>query len=102
MKTTTAEKIAVMKAAMDGKKIQYRNHDYEQLIWRDTISEPLWDFRTTEYRVKPVEPLRCWVVVSNRPSYASDPFTAVWADKGNALDTSHDTERVVEFVEVVK
>ena len=47
---TTAEIIAVMQAHEDGKEIEYRNGYYP--TWKRTPN-PLWDWSTTDYRVKP-------------------------------------------------
>ena len=47
---TTAEMIAVMQAHVDGKKIEYYSNDYSK--WKG-IPYPLWDWVTTDYRVKP-------------------------------------------------
>ena len=49
---TTAEIIAVMQAHEDGKEIEYRNGYYP--TWKRTPN-PLWDWSTTDYRVKPEE-----------------------------------------------
>ena len=48
--TTTAEKIAVMQAAIDGKAIEYRPPDYKD--WH-TLTHPSWNWERCEYRVKP-------------------------------------------------
>ena len=40
--------IAVLRAAKEGKVIQAKHHDG---VWRD--SDPSWNFRSNEYRVKP-------------------------------------------------
>lgn len=63
MKTTTERKIAVMTAAeKNGAAIQCRNvNSYNEKSWLDCDKEPDWDWLCCEYRVKPAEPLRCWV-----------------------------------------
>ena len=48
---TTEEKIAVMQAYVEGKKIQVRSCGYD--LWRDCIYEPDWDWVSCDYRVKP-------------------------------------------------
>lgn len=49
---THDEMIAVLKAAQEGKKIQWLNADGE---WK-TTPNPKWNFRKYEYRVKPETP----------------------------------------------
>lgn len=53
---TTKEKIAVMQAYIDGKTIEYRDKK-EDDVWCVT-HEPLWDWDTNYYRVKPDYELR--------------------------------------------
>lgn len=50
---TTQEKIEVMKAYAEGKKIQYSNKDGK--IWMDWpySIEPSWDWFHQDYRIKP-------------------------------------------------
>lgn len=57
---TTQEQIAVMQAYADGKKIQWNSPVDQQIAWIDT-DEPLWNWCTCTYRVKP-EPvlLKTW------------------------------------------
>lgn len=47
---TTAEKIAVMQAYIDGKKIEYY---YGTSQWKECIVEPSWDWSSCAYRIKP-------------------------------------------------
>lgn len=50
---TTQEKIEVMKAYAEGRKIQYRNKDGEfWMDWPYSI-EPSWDWFHQDYRIKP-------------------------------------------------
>ena len=53
------EMIAVLQAAKEGKKIQFRGSGHDK--WEDT-EEPIWDFYEIQYRVKP-EPREVWVRV---------------------------------------
>ena len=48
--------IAVMQAAKEGKAIQSRRSDYCDIDenWKDT-PEPIWNWDTYDYRVKPAE-----------------------------------------------
>lgn len=52
---TTKEKIAVMQAYDDGKTVLYR--DKKEYDWYET-HDPLWDWDTFDYRVKPDPKLR--------------------------------------------
>lgn len=54
-KEQTNEAIKVMEAYVDGKQIQSKTCD--KLEWSDCI-EPIWDFDTFIYRVKPEPKLR--------------------------------------------
>jgi hypothetical protein len=60
MSMTHDEMIAVIAAHRDGKTIQFRTVETE-CDWRD-IESPVWDFQSSDYRIKP-EPLECWVNV---------------------------------------
>jgi len=55
---TTAEKIAVMQASLDGAEIQV-NRSSTPDIWGNT-SYLAWDWSTCDYRIKP-QPQRLWV-----------------------------------------
>lgn len=51
---TTKEKIAVMQAYEDGKKIQVATNGEED--WEDfNFGEPMWDWECCDYRIKPEE-----------------------------------------------
>ena len=54
------EKIEVMKAALDGKEIQYNDGDG---LW-GLAPTPHWDWNRNDYRIKP-EPMEFWVNVSS-------------------------------------
>lgn len=59
--STTAEKIAVMQAHIDGKAIEFCGFDTEQNPgdWI-TEAEPVWNWARRNYRVKP-EPRSIWI-----------------------------------------
>lgn len=52
---TTAGKIAVMQAYVDGKPIQIRATRKNKSDWIDSYGEPHWDWDFFAYRVKPEE-----------------------------------------------
>jgi len=54
----TKEMIEVMQAALDGKTVQVRKNAVGN--WGDWFnsSQPVWDWDTQDYRVKPQEPRR--------------------------------------------
>jgi hypothetical protein len=54
--TTTAEKIAIMQAHVDGKTIEVK-HDGP---WRETQA-PSWAWHWHDYRIKR-EPIVCWAI----------------------------------------
>lgn len=50
---TTEEKIAVMQAYADGKKIEF--HRYDDIVWKDVwceVKTPIWDWVLYDYRIK--------------------------------------------------
>lgn len=51
---TTAEKIEVMQAYLDGKQIQIKVGDG----WKDIYYEPEWDWGIHDYRIKPEAKVR--------------------------------------------
>lgn len=68
---TTAEKIAVMQAYLDGKQIQFNNNNE----WKDwTIPlEPTWNWVDYDFRIKPEE----------KPKRMTSRQLAEWIGKGN-------------------
>jgi hypothetical protein len=56
---THDEMIAVIQHHKDGGKIEYITHGDKQ--WRELCFNPLWNFATHDYRIKP-EPRSLWVV----------------------------------------
>lgn len=55
-KQETKEKIKVMQAFVDGKAIQY--WDSFRNKWVDNEGEPIWNWRTSEFRIKPETKIR--------------------------------------------
>jgi len=68
---TTKEMIAVMQAYIDGKKIQIADKGCKD--WENYIGEPLWDWDTFDYRIKPEE----------KPKKMTNRQLAEWLAKGN-------------------
>lgn len=74
---TIQEKIAVMQAFADGKKVQARARSGRPADWFD-VDPPMWSWTTDEYRIRPSEcltpltqndiPPICWV----RPPFSDD------------------------------
>jgi len=54
--TTTAEKIAIMQAYVDGKTIEVRMRKYSDRYEWLHITVPSWDWSNCAYRVKPEPP----------------------------------------------
>lgn len=70
---TTKEKIAVMQAYVDGKKIQFARKNKED--WEDySTGEPLWAWSMFDYRIKPEE---------EKPKRMTNRQLAEWLAKGN-------------------
>lgn len=57
-----AEQLALIAAHKKGKTIQWRPRGRGDASWLSTAT-PCWDFTTTEYRVKPAEPLTGYITV---------------------------------------
>lgn len=70
MSTTIKEKIAVMQAYADGKKIEIYSKRHK--IWKD-IEDPNWDWMNSEYRIKEVPEYR---------PYTFDELANAIAEKG--------------------
>ena len=80
--SSTKEKIAIMQAYEDGKKIQGRDPETEDWFDWTGKNEPSWDWRSGDYRVKP-EPCKLWVI-----DYPGNPNTVLcgWRTKQAAED----------------
>lgn len=51
----TIEMMEIMQAFVDGKPIQYRERHHGGRWYDMDCIDPLWDFETDEYRIKPEE-----------------------------------------------
>lgn len=72
---TTKEKIAVMQAYLDGKKIQLAIKNKED--WEDyDTGEPVWDWTCFDYRIKPEE---------EKPKRMTHRQLAEWCSMGKGL-----------------
>lgn len=75
----TAEKIKVMQAYLEGKQLQvkYQNH---QLWGNHADTEPYWDWRIYDYRIKPTPEFRIYLAMEPgkwlRDGSFSDPENA--------------------------
>lgn len=67
---TIQEKIAVMQAFADGKKIETKS--FERNYWADTII-PVWNWHCFDYRVKPSEP-RTWEEFCEQNNEVNDEY----------------------------
>lgn len=101
---TTKEKIEVMQAYLDGKQIQTRRLRRDKGGWADwpNEGEPVWDFWSCEYRIKPEPriPIEEWRVLYKDGSW-SHPFGIARAAKA-VLNATSGAERVVHFREVIE
>ena len=91
--STIQEKIAVMQAFADGKRVEYRDKDTPG-DWR-IAAFPCWDWEDFDYRIKS-EPRRIWV------NFYTEDFEAYLSAKA-ATDAAQNcvaSECCVEFVEV--
>jgi hypothetical protein len=52
--TTTAEKVAIMQAHVDGKVIEYRPKFSSSMEWLRVV-DPTWSWGNTDYRIKPTQ-----------------------------------------------
>jgi len=52
---TTKEKIEIMQAYENGKKIEWRPNAFKR-PWNDYLNEPEWNWEYYQYRIKPEEP----------------------------------------------
>lgn len=104
---TTKEKIEVMQAYLDGKQIQTRRLRRDKGGWADwpNEGEPVWDFWSCEYRIKPEPriPIEGWAVLYTTGSRA---MTCVFGTRSEAegvlLACGGVGSRVVHFREVIE
>lgn len=75
---TTEEKIEVMKAYAEGKKIQVRDKTLKVWIDWGTCGEPEWDWGINDYRIKPED--------KYRPYKDTDEMISDWKERFVAKD----------------
>lgn len=105
-KELTVDRIAVMKAYVDGSEIQFIGHNKKGGKWSD-VPFPVWDWSLFDYRIKPV-PSEVYVVEgtnnSTKSSYMTGPYLAKEnADKCVQRNNSVGwTYRIIKYREVLK
>lgn len=92
---TTKEKMKVMQAFLDGELIQRQHVDYTESLWHTLGTEPVWDWLSYDFRVKP-EPRVIWV-------NEYDSYEVAHCSKGSAeTGVRKDVTRVaVQYREVI-
>jgi hypothetical protein len=89
-KEETKKAIEVMQAYVDGKEIEYLG----DASWGPTrLTGPLWDWATTEYRIKPQEPRVFWLY-SGSIYVNGDVADATWRRCGG--------EKPIKVIEVLE
>ena len=93
--------IAVMQAAKEGKAIQSRRSAYCDIDanWKDT-PEPIWNWDTFDYRVKPAELRRIWL--NWYPTKKCRSSVCYDSREEAAKFACYEASQQIEFVEVVK
>ena len=93
--------IAVMQAAKEGKAIQRRRRPHRDIdvCWRDAPN-PIWNWATYDYRIKPAEPRRVWL--NFYPTMGGRSHVCYNSREEAASFARHDITEQIEFVEVVK
>jgi len=96
----TKEMIEVMQAALDGKTVQVRkNAASNWMDWFDS-PQPVWDWDTQDYRVKPQEPRRIWVTQhSDFPSQLLSAYDA-FLESENIRAIKRNGKSMTEFIEL--
>ena len=110
---TTKEKIEVMQAYLDGKPIESKPKKpryREETGWASWVShtEPVWDFWSCEYRIKPEPrikpgpriPIEEWRVLYKDGSWS--PSYGIARAAKAVLNATSGAERVVHFREVIE
>ena len=96
---TLEEKIEVMKAALDGKEIEYKEPD--EKYWKVMESPEFDSWHSGDYRVKP-ELLEFWVNVY----YGGHVPSMAYTDKATAMSAANaanpTTTRTIKVREVVE
>lgn len=89
----TVEKIRIMQAWLEGKKIRYRGKDQVWMELNHTF-EPTWNWEAFRYEVAP-EPREIWVNFRPKTGYGAAHTT-----EADALAAGHGAE-CVHFREVI-
>lgn len=100
--STTAGKAAVMQAKADNPKlvVQVRQRQVVDPNWYDLTGTPKWNWEWNDYRMKPAEPLRCWINVWHAP-HVDKPMTGkVHTSREEAERTGIGPGLAVEFVQI--
>ena len=93
--------IAVLTAFKEGKEIQYRargNRGTDE-NWGDAPS-PIWNWATYDYRVKPAEPRRVWMIMY--PTMGGRSYVCYNSREEAAKFACFDASQQVEIVEVLE
>jgi hypothetical protein len=94
----TKEVIKVMQHFAEGGEIEHRDRgDRYSRKWQP-LTDPLWDWADTEYRIKP-KPLEGWATVVNGCITTSLYQSKAFAE---GLLTGYSDRRVVKFREVTE
>lgn len=92
----TKQKIEVMQAYLDGKTIQILSNGY----WGDwgLYYEPVWNWGTTEYRIKPI-PIEVWVNVGDNGKAVG---TSTFLNEYSASKNTFEGSKPKKFIEDVQ
>ena len=96
MSMTTKEIIDVVAGFSRGEKVQYRNKDSDD-PWCNALTDPVWNFEETDYRLKPKGPRKCYVRWEGDELLCLDE-----RDMEEPYDDDMRAEGWIEVVEVVK
>ena len=100
--TTTAEKIYVMNAYVNGETIQFKSRNTPDNDWLWSTN-PIWDWNRSEYRIKPapVEPATVYMIRDGGFLYRQyeNPTYALQAIRNDGCFNEDAT--VVKFIEVL-
>ena len=94
----TAYKIKVMQAFLDKKEIEYKlNTEPSDVVWVPmTFDNPVWDWNTYDYRIKPT-PQQYWVRLQSGRHDGTDYVTGVFAFR---TKPPHDTSNWILVEEI--
>lgn len=97
--TSTEDKIAVMQAYVEGKKIQSRCCFPKEIDNWEDCCDPVWNWGQFDYRIKP-EPRRFWI-----RRWGDNSMSAYESEKGarNGLtEIKRSKEEIFEVEEIVE